>query len=729
MTNGSVSGCTINDGGTAYSGSAVFMDYHAKLENCTLNLTSTTSARAIRMTNASGAGSRVSNCTLNLSKNAAGDYEAIRIEASSDTVESTTINCVSAGAVWAITAYATNPIIRNNVVRHAYLGVDMAYSGTQIYGNVFDVDHTGIQTATAGYIANNTMYRSTCDANATGILVVTSSGSGTISNNLFYNFGYGTFYSGGTTDTYSHNIYFGSCASGSNRTLNSTQMANKEPLFCLEHESPVQYFTQRIDSEAAAGNNGWGELVGAKDVECAWGTLARNTTVASNTTFRVLSDVVVANGNSLTINSGASVEFDNDDDSASGSDNTRNELVVAGALTVSGSGSPVVFGSAMSPAYDGDWYGISARYATSLNIDYADISKAVYGVVMRGTSGGTNTVSHSTFIHNTNYDIEVFGDSSPAPTISNNTISPGVGSGIVFTSTTGAATISDNTITANGSTVDGIYLSGGSPTCTNNTISGATYGNCFTIVGGSPTLTKNKPKDSKYGIHVSGGTPNIGSASDTTSDNIVTDNSSAGAYFTGSSTGGVVRQSRFTGNAKGIVTKGSANPDLGNSGQDGKNIFAGNTTYCVQNQSTSGTVSARGNYLNGQNPPTCHNGSFDLTGYLTTLPSSVDRNRPGLVSLDGAPLSALGVTPNPITGTAGIRFLVRREVGRTGIQIYDVAGRLIKTFPESIYPTGEQIVTWDGRSGDGQATVNGLYFVRISSEKAPVQMIKILVSR
>jgi hypothetical protein len=139
-------------------------------------------------------------------------------------------------------------------------------------------------------------------------------------------------------------------------------------------------------------------------------------------------------------------------------------------------------------------------------------------------------------------------------------------------------------------------------------------------------------------------------------------------------------------------------------------------------------VSARGNYVNGQNPPTCFNGSFDLTGYVTTLPSSFRGVGAEVGRIDGEGLRALGVTANPMTGAAGIRFMVLRPVGRISVAVFDVAGRMVKEFPRAEYPVGEQVVTWDGRTSQGELTPNGLYFVRISSERAETQAFKVFVT-
>ena len=122
---GTVKDCTITDGGSAYASALVDMRNGAKLEDCTFDLSDTTSARAIQMTTSSGA--RVSNCTFNLAKGATGYYvEAIQIWASSDTVEACTFNCDSAGLVIGIDAQATNAVIRNNVINHAHIGIQTA---------------------------------------------------------------------------------------------------------------------------------------------------------------------------------------------------------------------------------------------------------------------------------------------------------------------------------------------------------------------------------------------------------------------------------------------------------------------------------------------------------------------------------------------------------------------------------------------------------------------------
>lgn len=109
--------------------------------------------------------------------------------------------------------------------------------------------------------------------------------------------------------------------------------------------------------------------------------------------------MTVPSGKSLTLNSGVSFRFDEDDNSASGSSSTKNEFIVDGSLTVSGSsGSRVVFESAKASPAEGDWAGIDARDATSQSIDYADIRHGGYGLSVR--QDAASSVTNSLFSDN-----------------------------------------------------------------------------------------------------------------------------------------------------------------------------------------------------------------------------------------------------------------------------------------------------------------------------------------
>lgn len=511
-----------------------------------------------------------------------------------------------------------------------------------------------------------------------------------------------------------------------------TDCVQEDPLY----RDPVnRLYSLRVDSYGNPENNPSGLRLGADDVSCMFGTLVRSSTLAVNTAIEFLGDATVPTGKSLTLGQGSALNVATSDSQSGGSDASKVELIVRGTLTVSGAAGNVVtvHSAAGSPSED-DWYGIStsSSYPATLSLSYADIQHSVLGVIAGGVL--TSTISHCSFSNNDSYDVYCAsaGDSLPV-TVSNCTFSVGGSTGLELVGGLSGATVSNNTFTGDGTSDVAIntYLATAtsSPSITQNTASGFTNGKCVNIVNGTEVLTKNTLSNSKYGIYVSKGNPTIGTAADTTSDNIVTGHSSAGAFFTGSLTTGKVRQSRFTSNSKGIVTKGSANPDLGTSGDYGKNIATGNSTYCLENQSTSGTVSAEGNYLGTANPPTCTNGSFDLNNYLGSVPAGAQAG--GLTSRepDGGSFELKAPRPNPVHAATAIGFVVSLPVAHVQLGIYDVAGRRVRSMSEMTFGNGYNEIVWDATGDDGARVANGLYFVRVVANGHIQSASKVLVSR
>jgi Right handed beta helix region/FlgD Ig-like domain len=412
------------------------------------------------------------------------------------------------------------------------------------------------------------------------------------------------------------------------------------------------------------------------------------------------------------------VAVDDADEANLGSDEYENEIIVLGGLTVSGtSGSPVVFESSQASPAEGDWYGITTDPLdpATLSIRYATIRHAQVGLIAADVN--TSEVAHCTFSDNEVKDLWLSASSSLPMTVDSDTVVVGGGDGIYIDYQAGGCVISNNVIEGNASSSDGIvrgaFGSSSTGTFSHNTITGFSYGKGINITSGLPTFIKNVTANGKYGIYVAGGNPTIGTVADTTSDNISTGNTTAGLYVTGSGTTGTVRESRFTGNGTGVITKGNSNPNLGDSSQNGLNIFEGNSTHCLWNQSSSGTVSARGNYLGSCSPPAiCWSGSFDLNGTTCSVPSQTPVEVTAALPSRG---KLIGVFPNPMETSARIRFRAGDENRPVRLEIYDVSGRLVRRFGGVSLEPGEHEVIWNGRSDSGVPVANGLYFIRLLS--------------
>ena len=63
------------------------------------------------------------------------------------------------------------------------------------------------------------------------------------------------------------------------------------------------------------------------------------------------------------------------------------------------------------------------------------------------------------------------------------------------------------------------------------------------------------------------------------------------------------------------------------------------------------------------------------------------------------------------------------HAGRVQVNIYDVAGRRVRTLADRVFPAGEQVLQWDGTDDAGRAVGRGVYFVRSSNDKGTGRII------
>lgn len=69
--------------------------------------------------------------------------------------------------------------------------------------------------------------------------------------------------------------------------------------------------------------------------------------------------------------------------------------------------------------------------------------------------------------------------------------------------------------------------------------------------------------------------------------------------------------------------------------------------------------------------------------------------------------------PNPFAGRVTIRFVLSRAEERARLQVFDVAGRPVRTLFDGPAPSGPVVVSWDGRDEGGREAADGLYFYRL----------------
>ena len=88
----------------------------------------------------------------------------------------------------------------------------------------------------------------------------------------------------------------------------------------------------------------------------------------------------------------------------------------------------------------------------------------------------------------------------------------------------------------------------------------------------------------------------------------------------------------------------------------------------------------------------------------------------GTVSVvDGVAVDFLSPpSPNPFRGSATFRFGLSRA-GEVRLELFDLAGRRVRSLASGVLPAGEVTREWDGRDEGGHAVHPGVYFVRLTT--------------
>jgi hypothetical protein len=72
-------------------------------------------------------------------------------------------------------------------------------------------------------------------------------------------------------------------------------------------------------------------------------------------------------------------------------------------------------------------------------------------------------------------------------------------------------------------------------------------------------------------------------------------------------------------------------------------------------------------------------------------------------------------SPNPFRLTTTIPFSLPRE-GIVSLQVFDLAGRRVRTIAEGFRPAGRSSALWDGTADDGTNVSSGVYLVRLEAD-------------
>jgi hypothetical protein len=70
--------------------------------------------------------------------------------------------------------------------------------------------------------------------------------------------------------------------------------------------------------------------------------------------------------------------------------------------------------------------------------------------------------------------------------------------------------------------------------------------------------------------------------------------------------------------------------------------------------------------------------------------------------------------PNPFNPATEIRYTLA-EAAPTRMEIYNLAGRKVRTLVSGYQSAGDHNITFDGKDDNGAALVTGVYFYKLSS--------------
>jgi probable HAF family extracellular repeat protein len=75
----------------------------------------------------------------------------------------------------------------------------------------------------------------------------------------------------------------------------------------------------------------------------------------------------------------------------------------------------------------------------------------------------------------------------------------------------------------------------------------------------------------------------------------------------------------------------------------------------------------------------------------------------------------LQVSPSPFRGRTNVSFALE-TASRVRVDVYDVQGRRVAKLTDGVRGAGTHSLSWNARSGDGQALASGIYFVRVQAD-------------
>ncbi|MBK8233742.1 MAG: T9SS type A sorting domain-containing protein [Candidatus Eisenbacteria bacterium] len=79
-------------------------------------------------------------------------------------------------------------------------------------------------------------------------------------------------------------------------------------------------------------------------------------------------------------------------------------------------------------------------------------------------------------------------------------------------------------------------------------------------------------------------------------------------------------------------------------------------------------------------------------------------------------MGVASVFPNPAHSRAMVRFSLSEGSPDVRVELFDVAGRRVRTLASGAFPAGSHEINWERGASGGQPIRSGVYFVRISTK-------------
>lgn len=106
---------------------------------------------------------------------------------------------------------------------------------------------------------------------------------------------------------------------------------------------------------------------------------------------------------------------------------------------------------------------------------------------------------------------------------------------------------------------------------------------------------------------------------------------------------------------------------------------------------------------------------YELRGVMADGSEDVVGDPIMLVTGGSLETRLFAAAPNPFRETTTIQLDVASAAGGASLTIYDVSGRVVKTFDGGVTRPGRYKITWDGTNDRGQRIASGVYFCALEA--------------